>query len=214
MISQVLKIVMFKRDINTSQLARDINLPQQTLQRIVSGVSPRPHSKTLQTIADFFDITLAQLKGEQPLPESFLDMGLSLTTRVVAKEVPVISWNEINGYINAPDAYISSEHIYAEPTLPVSTFAVALPDTSMEPYFQKNSIIILDSCKTIKDRCFVLIKIAESNTCVFRQLLVDGDHKYLKPVNPDLNTFAMRLLKEDDKILGIMLEARYRAENL
>ncbi len=214
MISQVLKIVMFKKDINTSQLARDINLPQQTLQRIVSGVSPRPHSKTLQTIADFFEITLEQLKGKQPLPQSLLDMGLPIiATQAKAKEIPIVLWDAISNYSDAPKTYTASEYIYAEATLPDTTFAVILPDTSMEPFFQKNSVIILDAGKTIKDRCFVLAKIAETNTYLFRQLLVDGDQQYLKPINPDFNAFAMRLLKVEDKILGVMLESRHRAEH-
>ena len=214
LISNILKTLMFKKNVNTSQLARELKLPQQTLQRIVSGVSPNPHGKTLKPIADFFDVSLEQLKGENPLPESMVDMGLPTLTKSKAKEVPVVDWKEIETYLKTPEAYTVSEHVFADPRLSEEAFAITLPDSSMEPYFPKDSLLILDSKKPIKDRCFVLVKMAESQALIFRQLLIDGEYQYLKPLNPDLNTFPMRLLSKNDNILGIMIEFRHRYENL
>jgi len=214
LISNILKTLMFKKNVNTSQLARELKLPQQTLQRIVSGVSPHPHGKTLKPIADFFDVSLDQLKGKSPLPDSAVDMGLPTITKAKAKEVPIIEWNEVEPYLSNPEAFNANELAFADPKLSEETFAITLPDSSMEPYFPKGSLLILDPKKPAKDRCFVLAKIAESDTLIFRQLLVDGEHQYLKPLNPDLNAFPMRLLKGSDTILGVMVEFRHRYDNL
>jgi len=214
LISNVLKTLMFKKNVNTSQLARELDLPQQTLQRIVSGASPNPHGKTLKPIADFFDISLDQLKGETPLPDSVVDLGLPTITKIKAKEIPVVNWKDIETYLDNPETYTTDEHVFADPTLSHDTFAITLSDSSMEPYFPKGSLLILDPTKPTKDRCFVLVKITESNTLVFRQLLIDGEHQYLKPLNPDLNTFPMRLLNDNDKTLGVMAEFRYKYDDV
>lgn len=214
LISNVLKFLMFKKNVNTSKLARNINLPQQTLQRIVSGTSTNPHGKTLKAIADFFNISLEQLKGESPLPESILGMQLSTIIKAKTKEIPKISWNEAETYVHKFEEYPANEHVSVDLSVPDKTFAVTLPDSSMEPYFPKGSLLILDPEKIIKDRCFVLVKVLEGKTIIFRQLIIDGEHKYLKPLNPDLNTFPMRLLKESDCTLGVMIEFRYKFDNL
>lgn len=87
-------------------------------------------------------------------------------------------------------------------------FATIMPDSSMEPIFTRNSILIFDPNKSSKDRSYVLAKLHDSEILVFRQLLIDFDHKYLKPLNPDLNVFSMRLLAKNDKVHAVLIEAR------
>src|SRR3990167_1065639 len=194
LVSNILRALMFKKNVNTSQLARELKLPQQTLQRIVSGASPNPHGKTLKPIADFFDLSLEQLKGESPLPDSVTDMGLPTRAKPKVKEVPIVDWNEVEIYLKNSALYSANEYTFVDPTLSQTTFAITLPDSSMEPYFPKGSLLILDPQKTVRDRCFVLAKITDSQPLLFRQLLIDGEHQYLKALNPDLNAFPMRLL--------------------
>ena len=78
----------------------------------------------------------------------------------------------------------------------------------MEPLFPYSSMLIFDPEKPFKDRSYVLVQLNETNTPVFRQLLIDLDQKYLKPLNPDLNVFKMRLIGEKDKIIATLVEAR------
>jgi SOS-response transcriptional repressor LexA len=213
-ISNILKALMFKRNLNTSQLARDTELPQQTLQRIVSGASPRPHGKTLKPIADFFEVSLEQLKGESPLPENVANIELPVLSRPKAKEIPVLGWTDISAHIKSENSDLITGYIYASPSFSAHALAVNLPDSSMEPYFPKGSLLILDPEKVPTDRCFVLVDITESNTIIFRQYLLDGENSYLKALNPDLNTFPMRILSKEDKVFGVMIEFRHQYENL
>ena len=87
-------------------------------------------------------------------------------------------------------------------------YATTLEDSSMEPLFCRGSLLIFDSEKPFKDRSYVLVLLHETNTLVFRQLLIDLDRKYLKPLNPDLNIFKMRAIGEQDKIIATLIEAR------
>jgi SOS-response transcriptional repressor LexA len=208
LISNILKALMFKRDVNTSKLARKLNLPQQTLQRIVSGTSTNPHSKTLKPIADFFNISLEQLKGEHPLPESIVSSDLPILVQQKTKNIPLIDWNIVEHYLSESDQDSNSNSVFVDESTPHRSFAVILPDSSMEPYFPKGSLLILDPEKSLRDRCFVLVRVSQEDSIIFRQLIIDGDNKYLKSLHPDLNTFPMRLFTEKDSMLGIMIEFR------
>ncbi len=208
-LSNVLKTLMFKKNIRTSQLARNLELPQQTLQRIVSGTSTNPHTKTLKPIADFFGISIDQLKGTAPLPESVVDIDLP-STKPKARAVPIVLWDEIDNYIDQPQNYAPKEHTYIDQNLSKTIFALHLPESSMEPYFPKDSMLILDVQKQATDRSFILARLDETVTYIFRQLIIDGDQKYLKPMNPDLNRFPMRIMKDKDKIIAVLIEFRHR----
>lgn len=211
LISDVLKTLMFKKDIKTAQLARDTQLPQQTLQRIVSGSSPNPQRKTLDPLAEFFNVSIEQLKGEEPLPEAIVDTNLPIAKPQI-KHAPLIPWDEVEQYIESPAQFETTncEQILIEARLSDTAFAITMNDTSMEPYFPQGSTLILDPEKPIRDRCHALVKVIESNILVFRQILIDGEYRYLKPMNPDLNAFPMRLLNREDQILGVLVEFRHR----
>jgi SOS-response transcriptional repressor LexA len=209
-ISRILKALMFKKNINASGLARNLDLPQQTLQRIVSGISPNPHKKTLGPIADFFQISVEQLKGKQPLPPELVKNDLQSSSSHSLRQLPILPWKEIDTYLDEETEFESLEHIAIEASLPENTFVTRLDDSSMEPYFPKSSILIFSAEDSAKDSDFVLVKLAISNNHIFRQLITDGEHRYLKPLNPDLTSSQIRLLNKEDEILGIMLEFRYK----
>ena len=81
-------------------------------------------------------------------------------------------------------------------------------DSSMEPQFEKGTTLIINPNKPFKDRGFILVLLCETNTLVFRQVLIDADYKYLKSLHPDLSAFPMRVVDDNDKIFGTLVEAR------
>jgi SOS-response transcriptional repressor LexA len=207
-ISDILKALMFKKNIRATQLAREINVPQQTLQRIVSGNSPRPHVTSLKPIADYFNISIEQLKGDIPLPDELVEIDNVPVQKPVTNQIPLIKWDEFNQDFDLAQ-YHPSEYILVDGKLSKANFSVQMQDASMSPYFPEKSILIFSKDKEVKDRSYVLVALGDSNTAVFRQILFDGTHRYLKPLNPDLNMFKMQLSKENDKILGVLVECRH-----
>lgn len=217
----VLKTLMFRKNIKTAQLAREINIPQQTLQRIVSGASPNPHKKNLEPLAKFFGISIEQLTGKKTLPSELVENNL-LPKKDILRQLAITPWKELDKYNaeksqnqkGAQSSDSNREYIAIESTLPKNSFATLLNDSSMEPYFPKNSILILCPQSNIEDGTFVLVKLAKTHNIVFRQLITDGKSRYLKPLNPDLTAFPIRLLDKDDIVLGKMIEFRYKFNNL
>lgn len=208
LLDKIMRLLIFQKNINISQLARETNLPQQTLQRLVSGTSTNPHEKTVKTLADFFGLSVEQMKGERALPA---DTNSELTTRFHpdVKKIPLLAWEQIDLCIKDPIKNKSPSCIFVDAKLSDATFATFMPDASMEPYIPEGSTLIFSSNRPTADRQFVLAKLQKDNVILFRQLLYDANDRYLKPMNPDLNAFSMRSLEKKDKLLGILLEYRH-----
>src|ERR1700722_10480864 len=93
-ISQILKRLMFEKQIRTTELAREIGLKQPTLHRIVEGISTKPHLSSLKPLAEYFLVTVEQLRGSEPLPWSSLQKSLSLNAEPVTA-VPMLDWEDL-----------------------------------------------------------------------------------------------------------------------
>lgn len=208
-INDVLKVLMFKKDIRTSNLARKTGIPQQTLQRIVSGVSLAPHLSTLMSITKYFGITIAQLKGEEPLPESYLPLTHFTTPATwTGIELPLLTWDQLTTFDNKTISLDNVKKLIVSPDISKECFGLIMCDSSMDPYFPLDSILIFDLKKSIKDRSFALVKLNKTNQYIFRQVIIDAQYKYLKSMNPDLSHYPMLALSHKDKIIATLVEAR------
>ena len=178
-------------------LARQTKIPQTTLQRIVCGGSLNPHFATLKKLAAYFDVTIEQLKGFECIP------WLNNT----CNQVPLLNWEQAGSWNNdkPPVPEIS---IFTDLNVNKNIFALKMEDASMEPQFSKNTILIIDGKKEPKDRSFVVVKLLDYPKVIFRQLLIDGQYKYLKPLSPDFEHFKMGLLSEKDAIVGVLIQSR------
>jgi len=85
-----LKTLLFKNNINATELARAIDIPQPTIQRILAGKTEDPKLSTLTAIANYFSLTIDQLLGNSPLTDTaFFNK---------TKKSPVISWEQATRY--------------------------------------------------------------------------------------------------------------------
>jgi len=70
-VSNVLSYLMKKQGLSENKLARDSGVPQPSIHRILTGDVQDPMTKTIKPLADYFKITVAQLRGEAPI-ETFV----------------------------------------------------------------------------------------------------------------------------------------------
>lgn len=206
-LSQTLKKLLFERDMKPADLARELDIPSPTIHRIVTGKSTRPYKSSLKPIADYFSIDVEELIGEN-IPKDNHEISAE-TKKILLKSkikfIPVIDWVEAN---NKQIVNKDHEQIAVHENTGNNCFALIMNDYSMQPLFPKNTILIFDTDKTPTDRSYVLVKLDGVDIPIFRQILIDADHQYLKPINPDLNQFNMRILKKNDTILAALLESR------
>lgn len=201
-LASILKKLLFKKDMRVTDLARELDIPQPTIHRLVAGKSTRPYKSSLEPIANYFSITVEQLLGDESLNDELSEQTNITPTRSSAS-IPIYHWSAILDLNGAtPFQHIAASNASSK------TFALVMPDTSMEPIFPEDAILIFDPEMPAKDRSYVLAFIHETKIPVFRQLLIDADHRYLKPLNPDLSAFKMRLLNKNDRVIASLIESR------
>jgi SOS-response transcriptional repressor LexA len=213
LISQVLKRLMFERELKTAELARLIGMPQPTLHRIVEGTSTRPHSPSLVAIANYFGLSLEQLRGEVPIPW-LAPMDLEILQSGWQK-VPLIEWLELAQFTSSTKKSLEHEQSLAFKPIVLSEvkflgvfFALKMPDASMDPLFPINSTLIFDEGRQAKDRDYVLIHLKKDNRYVFRQLILDGQQTFIRPLSPDLREVTLQALDKNDQVCGVLVQSK------
>lgn len=206
-LGQTLKKLLFARDLKPADLSREVHIPPPTIHRLITGKSKRPYKSSLKPIAEFFSISVEQLIGEESLPETIWDKNTNiLQDNKLIKSIPIISWNQLDDWLSAIKT--SEKRAVTLGNLGANCFALVLNDSSMEPFFARGTLLIFNPEEQPKDRSYVLVRLEENNRHVFRQLIIDGNDYYLKPLNPDLSLFKMRFLDKKDIILACLIESR------
>lgn len=206
-LSDVLYQLLNYHRIKPTELARVTGVSQPTIQRILSGTTTRPHESSLLAIARYFSISLAQLKGEQPIPElvnqwpAFKQLPLS--------EAPLLNWTEVYEWLSQEQLNIQpSQTIFTEHKLSENSFALKIQDSSMAPTFPQDTVLIFDPQKSYKDRGYVLAYLEGTKQPLFRQLIIDGEALFIRPLNPDLSHFRIQMLASPHHICATLVQAR------
>lgn len=196
-IAQILNKLMSDKKIRVTELARRVSLPQPTVHRIVSGVCEHPHMSSLKPLAAYFGITVDQLKGHDHIP--WLDR--------IAR-VPMLSWKDPLSWSRTKESDEHRDLVLTDAMVSGSAYALKVQDASMEPVFPRNSTLIVDPEREYQDRSLAIIKMGEHNEAVFRQIRVDAGSVYLKALSPDFDQFKMAKLGSQDKVLGVVVQAK------
>lgn len=206
-LKNVLSRLLFEKDMRPMDLAREIDIPQPTIHRIVNGKSTRPHTSSLEAIANYFSISIDQLTGEELLNISSKQETLNVDMNQ-ARNINHIQWDKVISFVTTNEKQSAKLSLTVSSKINRNAFAVNMNDSSMEPIFPKNTILIFDPEFQARDRDYVLVKATDMEIPVFRQLLIDGNSKYLKPLNPDLDAFHMHSLESNDNVLATLIESR------
>jgi len=175
------------RDLRTqTALARRSGVAQSTIGRILRG-EVNPQSVNLERIAKAFSMSLAKLaelgQGDLPIGKSFDD--LKSVERI--SRVALISWDRAGSFADASGNPQSGD---CEDWMPqpkysgATTFALRVRGESMEPGYQHGDVIFVDPDVAPAHGKDVVVQLDDCNEVVFKRLVVEGKHKYLKPANP------------------------------
>lgn len=201
-VGQILSKLLADKNLRVAELARLVNIPQPTLHRIATGVCEHPHLSSLQPIADFFAISVDQLKGLDLIPH--LDQN---------RKIPLLKWDQIaHGFTNIANTK-HTELVYTDAKVSPDAYAIHLEDASMDPVFPKGTLLIADPQRPPKDRSYVIAKLAKLKTPIFRQLHIDAQYFYLKPLSPALDRYKMTYLEENDSILSTVVQTKRNCED-
>jgi SOS-response transcriptional repressor LexA len=201
-IGEILSHLLQSHGMSEAELGRKIKVPRATINRLVSGRTPDPRASTLKAIAEYFNVSVDQILGKQPL-FSHVDHNIIATT---GKSVPIIDWKSAENWEETthslkPDNYF--DWIICESSNEKNLFALRVRGDSMWPQFQENTILIIDPNKQANNKGFVIVYIKKNDEIVFRQLILEGNYKFLKALNPIFPTIQ---IGESDRIIGVIIQ--------
>ncbi|MFV2944258.1 LexA family protein [Pseudomonas japonica] len=195
------------------ELSRRSGVPQPTIHRILSGTSASPRQENVEKIAKVLGVTTEWLwKGEARHlvtngPAANVEPGPQ-----VRGFVPLISWVQAGAWCEMQEP-LEIEGVESWLPCAVShssaTFALRVRGLSMfNPHerrsFRDGDIIFVDPAKDFENGSLVVAKLADSKEATFKQLVIEGERKFLKPLNPSWPDPIIEL-PDDATICGVVV---------
>ncbi len=102
--------------------------------------------------------------------------------------VPLISWVQAGNWEAVVDNFSPGD---AEDWMPCprkygpQTFALRVRGVSMEPKYQDGDIIFVDPDAQAEHGKNIVVRLDDEHEATFKQLVMEGDQKFLRALNPD-----------------------------
>ena len=180
-----------------------MKIPNATLNKLKTGIITDPRGSTLKIIANYFDISVGQLLGTEPMNMQHLPIAEK------SIPIPVLTYEQVlqgdlPALINANNHTEWTYHTLSNDQIKHhNIFAIKPIGCAMLPLFTDgNTITIIDCNATISSKNYILVHIARSGELLFRQILIDGLTKILKPTNPEFSSIT---LTDEDNIIGVVV---------
>lgn len=191
--------------IDATELSQQTGLPSSTISRLRSSITDfSPNLSSLLPIADYFCISLSQLIGEEPLNENVY--ATFKPTKIHKLPIPVLHPETVLSYLSNKEPG-DNTLLHIDFPLGENAFAYFLRGNAMEPQFPDKTLLIIDPSLVVENLDHVLILPAGKKIPIFRQLLIDGEEKYIRTLNPSFNEF-IKLTDNSHQFLGVMVQAR------
>jgi len=162
------------------KLSEMAGISQSALQGVESGKSKSP--RNIGSMARALNCT----------PE-FLQFGINLAedsnvahARISQNNLPLISWVQAGNWAEIEDLHHADiEHYLCPVNCSKRAFVLKIQGASMEPRFNQGDHIFIDPEAQAENGSYVVARLDDENQATFKQLILDGDKKYLKALNPD-----------------------------
>ena len=197
-IAERLRSKMIEHGLNESELGRRADVPQPTINRILSGESSSPRRPTIEKIARVLRVSPNWLMfGGEDESKSFdanVEMALQPSRSF---SYPEISWVQAGTASEAME--LSNVAACEKHTSDVwagdNGFWLKVMGPSMTspagPSFPEGFLILVAPEFEPRSGQFVVAKLIDSNEATFKQFIRDSGAFYLKPLNPSFPTIPM-----------------------
>lgn len=194
--------------ISQSELARRIGIKQQSISQISSGKSAR--SRYTTQIAEALGINvhwLATGDGSIGLGVGNVEQGPDIRGKI-----PLINWVQAGGWTEIGDGFAyedAEEWIIATGKVHGGCFALRVKGDSMENPGGRRSIpegavIVVDPEASYSSGSLVVARLDDSKEATVKQLVMDGEQRFLKPLNPQYPAIP---INGNCTIIGVVKQA-------
>jgi transcriptional regulator with XRE-family HTH domain len=189
---------MQAKGVNEAELARQTNIAQPTLHKILAGTTCDPRVLTLKALADYFEVNIDDL---------FTGNTNDKATQQ-AHSTPIISWEDcLNSkkFIAKLTSNNWEQWVIIENPKQAKLFGL-VSKRCMEPRFPKNTVFIVDSNLEPEDGDLVIVHYPDTREATLRELSIDGPDRLLLSINPNR---PQEVLTPKIKLLGVVIQSRF-----
>ena len=158
-----------------ADLCRGVNLPQTTVNRLLSGHTTDPRINTLVAIAQFFEVSLEQLLGFEVLTPN----NLGFSTRGCI--LPIINWRHLKGWLYN-DADVSNElhrWIKTERNFNEHSFALPAP-AACNQVFGEEGLLLMNRLQSNDFEDGKIVLLEQDTEFYLRKVLREGSQLFAK----------------------------------
>lgn len=135
--------------------------------------------------------------------------AVDLSERIPLNKLPVISFVQAGEWREIIDAFApgdADEWIYTSARVSNSSFGLRVVNDSMQnPYgglsIPEGAIVIVDPEIQPVNGSIVVARLEDSVESTLKKLVIDGDKRYLKPLNPD---YPIMPIEQECTIVGVV----------
>lgn len=177
------------------QVADRLGIAKGNVSRYESGAQAPEFERLVQ---------IATLYGKNPSELfAFAERGGNVIEGPeVSGSVPLISWVQAGHWREVYQAEVldDAERIATTYRPRTYTYALRVRGDSMEPKFPQGAILIVEPEETPENGAYVIVR-QNGGEATFKQLMVDGDVKLLKPINP---RYPIMQMNDDAEFCGVV----------
>ena len=101
-------------------------------------------------------------------------------------QYPLISWVAAGEWSDIYEVAPDEAPLYPCPVkCSPRTFVLRVQGISMEPTFKDGDLVFIDPEADFRHGSYVVARLDDHNEATFKQLIIEGGQKYLKPLNPN-----------------------------
>lgn len=215
-LGQRIRARMDARGLDQSAVARALGIEPQSVQQWIAGQTA-PRGYRIKDLAALLGIEPWELLGG---PDDARDnvsgragprVPLGPATpmpRAHARLVPRIAWVRAGPFDDIENAHDpAAAEQWDLPSLSMSrgAYSLRVEGDSMEPEFPNGCIIFVEPQAHAEHGDYVVVKLDDTDQATFKQLVVDGPRRYLRPVNP---RYPIIPIDRSATVCGVVREMR------
>jgi SOS-response transcriptional repressor LexA len=190
--------------LSQTALAKKAGVSQSTISRMMRGVV-NSQSDNERSVFEALGISAFRFVESSTEPEGGKVAGASRERGGASRTVPIISYVQAGRFGETVDPYLPGDGSAWEPC-PVpcgpKTFGLRVMGESMEPRYHNGDIIFVDPDVPPLHGSAVVVRLKDSNEATFKQLVIEGTRRYLKPLNP---RFPVIEITTEAHIVGVVI---------
>lgn len=206
-IGQRISKLMLDMDVSNAKLARMIGVSRPTIGNWIDGKSA-PTGENLTNLANALKVDPNWLMSGKESQARF-DNNVDVSQKIPfdGRPIPVISWVAAGSF--EPIETVLRDAEVDEYLPPIKEcgrngYGLIVTGISMSPKFEPEDRIYVNpdfQVIDLKTGDLVIVSCAGDNEATFKQLIIEGTTKYLKPLNPKWDEQIIKLT-EDCRLVG------------